>query len=269
MEGLHVFYAQCRQMAVVNATPAAWHVLTLRATAFVAPDAPTAPSDWWGQLVGLPPEIVISRPKLGQHQQDGSFEGRKLTLQIQPERIDWTFMPADVQSPEELEEGLPSAGSLSDALGPFHKLVLAWLPLAPPVTRLAFGAILFQPAENRRAGYAQIAGYIPSVKLDPDGSSDFLYQINRPRDSVSGIGGLRINRLTKWSVMLFERVRVEFKRPGVVAAGSLAMRSACRLELDINTSPEFSGPLPHERLQSLFEELLTLGQEIAAKGDVP
>jgi len=254
-------------MTIVSTT--VWQVLTLRATAFVPPDAPTLPSEWWAQLVGLPPENVISRPRLGQRQQDGSFEGRKLTLQIQPERIDWMFVPANIERPEELGEGLPSAGSLPDVLGPFCKLILAWIPLAPPVTRLAFGAVLFQPAENRRAGYTQIAGYLPSVKLDPDGSSDFLYQINRTRDSRSGIAGLHINRLTKWSVVLIDHVRVEFKRPGVTTAGSLSLQSACRLELDINTSPEFVEPLPRERLQPLFEELVALGQEIATKGDVP
>jgi hypothetical protein len=41
------------------------------------------------------------------------------------------------------------------------------------------------------------------------------------------------------------------------------------LELDINTSPNFEGELEHEKLGDLFDELLSLGKEIAAVGDIP
>ena len=43
----------------------------------------------------------------------------------------------------------------------------------------------------------------------------------------------------------------------------------CLLELDINTAPEYPGPLPRESYGRLFDELAAFAEEIAVKGDVP
>ena len=43
---------------------------------------------------------------------------------------------------------------------------------------------------------------------------------------------------------------------------------AARLEIDINTVLEESNLLPHDNLISIFEELVTLGIEIAERGDI-
>jgi hypothetical protein len=45
-------------------------------------------------------------------------------------------------------------------------------------------------------------------------------------------------------------------------------RFGCHLDLDVNTAPTFTDPLPPDRLKPLFEELVELAIEIAAKGDV-
>ncbi len=44
---------------------------------------------------------------------------------------------------------------------------------------------------------------------------------------------------------------------------------ACRLELDISTTQDFTGEIARAQIPQLFAELLTLGQEIAKKGDIP
>src|SRR5436190_1193852 len=83
-----------------------------------------------------------------------------------------------------------------------------------PITRLAFGAVLAQPTEDRHSGYVQIAKYLPSIRLDVDGSSDFLFQINRPRPSRVGIENLLINRLARWSVLIFKTFGVTLEKTG-------------------------------------------------------
>ncbi len=105
------------------------------------------------------------------------------------------------------------------------------------------------------------------VVIDPDGSSDLFYQINRPRPSATPIEGLRINRLTKWSVQIAQRLTVTLGPDGVVAR-TIGEEQACRLELDINTAPTFSGMLPVEHLEQLLREMIDLGREIAQQGDV-
>ncbi len=246
----------------------AWQVENLRLTAFFSTDAKIEPSTWWADLVGSPPETTVSRPKAGLHREDGIVEGRKLSLQVQPDRVDWTLTPF-VEPAEAGVETMPSAGPFPDALNPFATLATSWLRVCPPVTRLAFGAVLFQPTADQRAGYLQIAKYLHWVKLDPDGSSDFFYQINRPRDSTSGIHGLRINRLSKWSVLLFQGFSVALGKQQLATVGYTLKESACRLELDINTAPEFAGELPRDTLPKIFQELVALGEDIASKGDIP
>jgi hypothetical protein len=44
---------------------------------------------------------------------------------------------------------------------------------------------------------------------------------------------------------------------------------ACRLELDINTVPEFQGQFERERLAPIFQELVDFAVEISNHGDVP
>ncbi len=194
------------------------------------------------------------------------FEGRKLLLQTQPDRVDWALVPV-TDLPDDISESIPTMGPFPEALSSLQRIALGWLKNPPPVSRLAFGAVLAQPVGDRRSGYLQIAGYLPEVTLDPDGSSDFAYQINRPRDSAT-IPGLTINRLTKWSVMLFERFRINVGKIEVTAKGYTIQESACRLELDINTSQDYRGAFPHELLPQLFQELVALGKEIAERGDI-
>jgi hypothetical protein len=95
-----------------------------------------------------------------------------------------------------------------------------------------------------------------------DDEGDFLYQYNRRRRSQR-VPEVKINRLSKWTWVPLGEVRAE--------GGELVFpaESACLLELDINTAPEFQGALPHDRYVPLFEEMVGLAVEIAARGDVP
>jgi hypothetical protein len=245
-----------------------WQVESMRLTAFPAEPMKTEGQSWWADLVGYDPETVVSRAKAGQYRAEGEFEGRRLSLNNQLERIDWHLAAAAKQSEEELAS-LPLAGPFPEVLGSFSKIANGWLGLSPAITRLAFGGVLLQPVEDRRFGYVQIGRYLPSVTLDPDGSSDFLYQINRPRPSKVGVEGLRINRLMKWSVLMFGQFRMTLQRRMITTVGLDHGDSACRLELDINTAPDFEGVLPTDKLMGIFGELVALAGEIAAKGDIP
>ncbi len=244
----------------------AWQAAGLRVTLFCPPLPKIEQPTWWTDLVGYPPDQVISQPKAGQYQEEGIAEDRKLVLQVQPERVDWHFVPRELPPGEVIE--IPSTGSLPEALAVFAKLVGRWLSVSPPVTRLALGAVLFQPVENREAGYTQIGNYLPVIKLDPKGSTDFFYQINRPRISQT-VKSLRLNRLSKWSVLIFQSFGVTLDKKEVQTVGYKDPKSACRLEFDINTSEDFRGELPRETLPRLFQELVDLGKEIAATGDRP
>lgn len=237
----------------------------MRVTAFPSDVVATEQLSWWNDFVGLPPEAVVSRPKIGQYQAHGDFEGRRLRLQLQAGRIDWSL--SGVLKTTEEEFDLALLGPFPEVFTSLSRVVTPWLAKAPPLARFAFGANLVQPVENVRAGYVLLQKYLPGLPIDPDGSSDFLYQINRPRPSVTRIEGLRMNRLTKWSAQVAHRMTVLFG-PSGVEARTLGEEAACRLQLDINTAPDFGRPLPPGELGVLLQEMFDLGREIAQKGDV-
>lgn len=255
------------QQSFINRPPLeVWQVETLRTTGFPSPAAPVTASTWWKDLVGEEPEKRVSQPRRGGHQDEGVLDNGKLVLVTQPARVDWLLTVPD--APQMEGRSIPTIGSFPQALVTFRDLMLRWFALetCPALIRLAFGAVLFQPVDDRPTGYRRLAVYLPSVTLDPEGASDFFYQINRLRMSTSMVTGLRINRLSKWSVALHGLAAFSFE-PATVTLNTPLV--ACRLEFDINTAPDFQGELSRQRLPQVFHELVHLGQEIASEGDVP
>jgi hypothetical protein len=72
-----------------------------------------------------------------------------------------------------------------------------------------------------------------------------------------------LNRLSKWSV---GAVQAFVAHEGGVALAET--RYACRVEMDINSNPEYGRPLPRAELTALFRECVALASEIAVRGDI-
>lgn len=237
----------------------AWQVQQLRFTAFIQQNDRAKEEGWWTSLFGAPAETRTVRANEGLLQDEGPFKDGRITLSVVPGRVDWIWSTSVVV---DLDKGTPpSLGTFGDTSKVFKELMNAWLSLALPFSRLAFGAVLDQPVSNKEAAYRLLQGYLPTVRIVPESSSDFMYQINRPVESKV-ISGLRVNRLNKWVALR-----------GIVVAGQggkPAVRheySAVRLEVDVNT---ISGPettIPKEKSQDILSELISKAQEIAEKGD--
>lgn len=243
---------------------ASWQVESLRLTAFPVTGTAIPRPSWWADLVGKPPDVRSERPSQLAYQDEGLFQERKLALAVQPSRIDWYLTLPDQAEPS---AELPSVGSFPDSIQIFRPLLERWVTLCPPLQRLAFGTILLQSALDRIAANKLLSKYLPMVRLDPEHSSDFSYRINRPRVSRADIAGLKINRLSRWSAVLHATRQLDFSGKAVqtFSAGEL---HAVHLELDINTPGDFQGELPRERLPEILDELISLGLEIAAKGEI-
>jgi hypothetical protein len=241
----------------------AWQVESFRVTCFPSSTTKFSAENWWQDTIGEQPENTTVRVRDGFRQDDGHFNGRKVVLGVQPIRIDWLMVPNE-------EEGQVTIGSFEDSLASFLEMMARWFKISPALRRLALGTILALPVESRQTGYELLGNYLPNVKLDPIGTSDFLYQINRPRNSQVQISELQINRLTKWSVL--QRGLVGFELSPNAPVATLVPSSetfACRLELDINTSADYKNDLPSDKLTAVFNELVDLTKEIALKGDIP
>jgi hypothetical protein len=245
----------------------AWKSQQFRLTVFPSkvPDIPEP--GWWVKLLGeLPEEKSIKSKGLSQVE-SGRFREGRLELSTSAARIDWTYS-AQVSGEDEpdLSAGIPILGNFEASLEDFKTLAGQWLKeMCPLVSRIAFGAVLLQPVDTHEQGYELLKHYLPRLEIDPKGSFDFLYQINRPRVSKSGISDLRINRLSKWAVVGIQAHFLTAGKSMIMDMGGFATR----LELDFSTHQSFEGDLPVDRVPSIFDELVTLGEEVASLGDVP
>lgn len=244
-----------------NKSKGDWQSESLRVTAFPGPGVLLGdPPSWWEAAVGEPPENRVSQPRVSVVQEQGTFSNGTLTLIIQPARIDWVYARAD-----QADVGWP----FEDSVNSFVPLITCWLADAPALERIAFGAVLRMSVDNRIDGYKRLSTFLPNVKLDPEGSTEFLFQINRPRKSRV-IEDLSINRLSKWSVALTRQIIYSAQPPQAAQFRVTDQQEEvfCRLELDVNTAPNSEGDLsPH--LTEIFDELVELSKEIATKGDTP
>lgn len=238
-----------------------WQIETLRATAFPK-DGQMIEGAWWDQLMPEPPESINSRPKEGITEEKGPFENGKLIITTQPNRIDFRFT-VDFEKPE----GMPNLGSFCNSEYGFFKIVKKWLTICNEIKRLAFGTTLLYPVSNKEEGYRLISVYLPYVQLDPINSSDFLYQINRPYESKV-YPPIIINRLSKWSIARYKLFKMELSGGEKMQPTFFQDSYACRLELDINNSPEGVDELPKEKLVPIFDELYSLANEISLNGDI-
>jgi hypothetical protein len=246
----------------------AWEPESLRLTLFHNRDI--VEQTWWKDLFGTSADKIDDQPKKLLHIEEGQFGNGKLLQIIQLGRIDWQYV-IDLEKGIEIEEETPlTLGEFPSAVDVFLKQMLKWFELqtCPSAYRLAFGVVLLQKVESLKTGYKLIEKYLPDVKLYPECMSDFMYRINKPRESKTGIEGLKINRLATWSVAGYTLMRGIIPITGLGKNFQYPEKFACRLELDINTSQEYQSEFDQEGMPEILRELVELGREIAQKGDI-
>ena len=241
-----------------------WDVVSLRITAFPKPGSEVT-SGWWQRVVDDVPDQQTVNPRSGEFLELGKYGPGILELKINPVSVNWTHRIEEHQK-NVLRVSLGDFKSTSEK---FCSLMNKWFELdgVPTPVRLAFGAILIQPVEDQEGGIVRLSNYIPGVSFNPPPSSDFLYQLNRRRDSRLDIEGLVINRVMKWS--LGQQQIMVHHADGRVDFAHATPNSLVHLEIDINTIPEYEGELETGSLPMIFGELVELGTEIAEKGDIP
>ena len=242
-----------------------WYAPSLRLTTFHRAGAVSIAEGQWKAVVGEEPEGSIAKPKTGERAEVGPFGAARLTLSLKSRegRIDWTLSDADPF--EEVE-----TPTLVSRLKVFENLMRRWLnDPAPEMTRIAVGGIAALPTTSLEEGYLTLSKYL-EFDFKPANSSDFLFQINRPRPSAS-IPGFSVNRLTKWSVsksfLGTMTISPSDEKPFAVENEG-PTQSYCQVELDINTVPEADKPLPRDKVALQFDELVELFTEIVREGDV-
>ena len=242
-----------------------WQIENLRFSVFLARPTGPEPVRSWVAVAGQ--EADDTRIKgTGEQRvvsQQGPFGGAVMRAEVRLDRIDWHILPAPPKSPSKR----PTAGSYEKVKDRFHDAMLAWLDAEQPVAnRMAYGAVLSHRSGNRSDCLRVLDDLLSTVTVDPQNTWDFDYSVNRRRGSKS-IDGLMINRLAKWTLGQEIIGAVELPVSGGQPRINATIVHVPTLTLDINTMPEFPGPL--NRPRELLAELADLGTEIALEGDVP
>ncbi len=220
------------------------------------PDAIVAP-DTWRIVVGGEPENTVNQRGVGLVQHTGPFAEAVAALTMLPGRVDWLFSAIATGGPDDRVLGdFPAASE------PFRTAISRWAASEhfPAVNRLALGIGLSEPTESRETGHARLRDFISVV---PEGqTTDFLYQVNRPRPGSAGVPNLSVNRLAKWSVPQVQLLTLSSAAAPILAAP----RTLVNLELDVNTSGDFTRRIPPDSLGAVLDDLWAGVAEIAANG---
>ena len=231
-----------------------WDVEFLRLTAFTNEAVPSAAIEWWKESTGIEPASTASKPGLNVFSAEGQYQDMTFALNIGPGRVDWLAGPIPTS-----DTIMPSMGDFVAASGKFLSVLQPWLSVPPlNVSRIAYGVTVKLPTLDKIDAYTKIAALLPALTIDPVGSRDLNYSINRPRQS-SVVNELRINRLSKWSV-----VTLTLLTP---ASTLIPQKTFCRLELDINTDLESTGPFAGVAAE-IVNEMNAFSTEILEHGDV-
>src|SRR5262249_9619117 len=142
-----------------------WQVGDLRLTAFpssLVPIDARAEEKHWEGLIGKKPESIGLRNFGTEVEANGPFApGGKLNYRRSTRVIQW--MLERTPNPEKPETYFWTPPQV---LMPFQELMCRWLADSPPLNRLAFGAALYLPVENREEGYLRLRNYLPFRRGD-------------------------------------------------------------------------------------------------------
>jgi len=241
-----------------------WQVETLRITVFPTDMNAVSASKLWDSVMDQEPDAIHFQKDVIDTREVKYGNGR-MVLAKQTDRIDWHYL--SIQNNTDVVQ-LPIIGTLEEELNNFTDLANAWFGSADLISmyRLAFGAVLLRPVNTVEDGNLSLEGILSNMNLD--GVRDFNYQVNRRRRSKVD-PEIEVNRLSKWNVYSGKLVTVAVNpAQGQQVSSTSDPRIASRLELDINTFPERTQPLPQEKLFAIFNELVDWGLEISEKGDI-
>ena len=221
---------------------------------------------WWREAFGSDPDHTESNRSEQSFQVRGQLSGNQLTVDGSPGRTDFVLEPGgEAVRTIHADWAVPAIGFYHEATGAMAVPVGNWLKTGVPVHRLALGALLLMPSQDLGSVYRLLSHFLPGVNLNGVATPDFLFRVNRPRESTRRPDTI-INRLAAWSTAHGQSITIGAGE-GQLTTGPV--QYAAHLELDINTQTGRDFPFELDVSVELVHELIELANEIAERGDKP
>jgi hypothetical protein len=247
-----------------------WSVGNIRLTALYSSPELRDPGDSYNVLFSQEPELSVTDKKQAQRRDSGGYLGLSAHVTSSPGRQEVVLSDA---SDGDSKDG-DQLWTWGNAMKTAKELGSKWAKLVAPSdpVRFAFGTEIRYKVESREQGYRLLQEYLPKVTLD-ENSSEFSYQINRSRIvSIAG-SDVRVNRLSRWAVRVYNPIVFRATLSPEQGATLLPRGndvSYAGADLDINTDALRLTPFGSaSEVEAVLVELITLADEIARKGDVP
>jgi hypothetical protein len=243
-----------------------WRAESCRLTfLFPTPELPP-PGRLWKDMFGDEPEQIQENPRSRTCDERGQYHQISTRIVQTPGRIDVFFQAGAVGIGFVVGDALmPAAiGTLKDASELLRDISRRNTPSFANSTRIAAGVVLQKKVDSYLAANQVIRDLLPGLSI-PDGSTDILWQVNHPVESVA-IPEVTLNRLHKVQIMQIQQMLFAIGGPGPLPLAGQP-QIAVQLELDFNTSPMRTEPLVNQQVVQLVDELLVKAAELASLGD--
>ena len=237
-----------------------WRIANLRFTAFASEmPFPATRGELFQDFFGFTHDEETDRKREFMSEFSSVKGGVLYQTTISGPKIDFTVSPA--LSPIEVPDGMPSLPQEGNFEAIFSDAAKRLIKKMPRFARLAAGAHFILPSAGKEEGYRAMQIFLPTIKIDPVGSSDFQYRINRRRNLSLQEKSVSINRLVTWGCLGFKLQ--------MMGNTSTHVGDAVSAMTDVNTDPSFDiSSFTSEVQLTIIETLFNYSRELAEKGDV-
>ena len=242
-----------------------WEACHSRVTIFPIEPGQYDPK-WFEIIAGGPPAREVTQRDIQLHQATGPFEDGLLELTAQADRVHFKYVPQE--SAEVVVATLGPPSTVAAALtGRIRRLLAGDNPVG--VRRVAVGIVAVVRVHTHQEAYGHLARLLPSVQVDAEGSADFLYQINRPRQTDLDGLTMKVNRLSRWSAATVVRVSVTAPATLPVKTTQHAQQeTVVQADIDVNSDADRTDQIPPQWCGALVESFCKSALEILDKGDL-
>lgn len=245
----------------MSPTDASWPPFLLRVTLFPASPMGREQRPDLGELFKVEVESEQVQGSAKDSTQVASLGVGTVQLAGTLERLDFVW-----QSPQDGEDGRHTdLGDLDAAIATFVQPIVQWAQ-AHKWARVAIGALGGVWTGDKKEGYRLLQPRIPELKINPEGSSDLLYQINHLKSVTLSNGDWLVNNIFRWAVVTFQTVSFHIA-PNVGSVGNVqttVLRT--QLELDINSAPRPGLELHGDDVVTMFAAFVDLTKNALLKG---